>query len=140
MSESYFNTTNFKTNNTLKKCERLYLENDISTLFKEGKRLNFDGLLILYRFTDGDTPSVLITVPKRVQPKANKRVHSKRIIRESYRKHKHILIDVLRENNCNIHFAIIVRNANRLDYLETESKIILTLQRLSEIVIKENKI
>ncbi|MEA1873644.1 MAG: ribonuclease P protein component [Bacteroidota bacterium] len=136
MNEGRFTDTNLTDKNRLTKNERLHLKTDIDSLFRKGKWFTQDEFAIIYRFVDGNMPALFISIPKKHQHKAWQRVKSRRMIREAYRKNKHLLIEALDKSNINIHFAIICKSRNPLKYQPTESKIILTLQRLTEIILK----
>ncbi|MDA3910000.1 MAG: ribonuclease P protein component [Bacteroidales bacterium] len=136
MNEGRLTNTGLLGKNRLTKNERLHLKSDIDSLFKTGKWFTQDEFAIVYRFTEGDIPAIFISIPKKHQHKAWQRVQSRRMIREAYRKNKHILINALDKSNVNIHFAIICKSRNALEYQPTKSKIILTLQRLTEIISK----
>lgn len=120
----------------LSKEERLHFNSDIDTLFKQGTWFSQDEFSIIFRVIDGNMPSAMFAVPKKFQHKAWQRVKSRRVMRELYRKNKHILYDVAKKSDKTIHFAIICRNTEALEYHQTESKIILTLQRLSDKLSK----
>jgi ribonuclease P protein component len=136
MNEGRLTNTDVSGKNRLTKTERLHLKSDIDNLFKNGKWITQDDFIIVYQFVEGDTPAIFISIPKKHQHKAWQRVQSRRMIREAYRKNKQILIKALENSNLTIHFAIICKSRNALEYQPTESKIILTLQRLTEIISK----
>jgi ribonuclease P protein component len=75
---------------------------------------------------------VMFSAPKKKFKKAVTRNRLKRLMRESYRKNKHLLYDFLEEKNKNIHLSIVFTGSADISYAETEGKIILTLQRLIE--------
>jgi len=136
MNEGRFTDANLTGKNRLSKNERLHLKTDIDSLFREGKWFSQDEFAIIYRFVEGNIPAFFISIPKKYQHKAWQRVKSRRMIREAYRKNKNILINALNNSGVNIHFAIICKSRNPLEYQPTESKIILTLQRLTKIISK----
>jgi ribonuclease P protein component len=136
MNEGDLINTKESGRNRLTKNERLHLTSDIDSLFKTGKWFTQDDFVIVYQFVKGDIPALFISIPKKHQHKAWQRVQSRRMIREAYRKNKQILIKALENSNLTIHFAIICKSRNALEYQPTESKIILTLQRLTEIISK----
>lgn len=140
MNEGCLIDTNLSGNNRLTKSERLQLKTDIDSLFHEGKWFTIDEFAVVYRLIKGDKPAIFISIPKKHQHKAWQRVKSRRMIREAYRKNKHILIEALNKSDYNLHFGIVCKSRKALEYQPTESKIILTLQRLSEVISKTNSI
>lgn len=79
--------------NDFPKTERLCTYHSIQALFKEGKSIKKYPLKLIYLPLDKAlTPSqVLISVPKKKLKRAVDRNRIKRLIRESYRKEKHLL-------------------------------------------------
>ena len=71
-----------------------------------------------------------ISVPKRRLKRAPDRNRIKRLVRESYRKHKSIHYQFLETNGRQLAVMLIYMGGKDLDYAECEAKIILTLQRL----------
>jgi ribonuclease P protein component len=74
-----------------RKNERLSRKNMIKELFNRGSSFYMRPLRVKYRPGDGDVHQVVISVPKRIFKLAVSRNYVKRLIRESYRRHKHIL-------------------------------------------------
>ncbi len=136
MNEGRLVNASLNDRNRLTKGERLHLKLDVDRLFKEGKWFTQDDFAVIYRLSKGELPTIFISIPKKHQHKAWQRVQSRRMIREAYRKNKHILIDALKQSNYSLHFAVICKNRTALKYQPTESKIILTLQRLTEVIPK----
>ena len=79
--------------NDFPKTERLCNYHNIQALFKEGKSIKKYPLKLIYLPLDKAlTPTqVLISVPKKKLKRAVDRNRIKRLIRESYRKEKHLL-------------------------------------------------
>ncbi len=83
---------------TLQKQERLKSKKAIQYLFLEGKRINQFPLQFLYVPYDNEEFPMLqvgFSVPKRKIPLAVHRNRIKRLLREVYRKNKHLLINEL---------------------------------------------
>ncbi len=121
---------------SLHKSERLHLKSDIDKLFQEGSWFSLENISVVYRKVPGNMPAIFIAVPKKHQRKAYQRVTSRRMIREAYRKNKQILIKTINDCGQNIHFAVVCKSKEALSYQQAESKIILTLQRLSKELLK----
>lgn len=123
---------------TFKKSERLYLNSSIENLFKKGDAIKIKPYKIIYKKNNlkNGLNRVLITVPKKVQPQAAKRNKIKRLIKEAYRKNKYILLSKEISTKQGLDIAIIYLSSDIPDYEETESKIILTLQRLINLTSK----
>jgi ribonuclease P protein component len=98
-------------NNRLTKQERLYKKKEIGFLFDNGKSSFSYPYKIKWYETDipqnGIPVQILISVSKRSFKKAVSRNNIKRLIKEAYRTQKSILWEVLKDNNTQIHIAII---------------------------------
>jgi len=87
-------------NATFPKSERLCSKTEIEELFANGEARRSGGFTAKFlRVHVGAThasplPKLLISVPKRFQKHAVDRNRTKRLIREVYRKHKHLLARV----------------------------------------------
>lgn len=73
---------------------------------------------------------IVIVVPKRLFKKAVDRNALKRIIRESYRLNKEILLKYLARNNYHISLFLIYTDKNKADFQFIEPKIKVLLQQL----------
>jgi ribonuclease P protein component len=120
------------------KSERLSHKKNIETLFQTGNWLSFEEFSLVYKLIPEKEISILISVPKKYQAHAVDRNHSKRVIREVYRKNKEILYPSLEKYAGGLQFAIICKTKKPLEYNTAELKIILTLQQLSVAISKMN--
>jgi ribonuclease P protein component len=121
---------------TFKKEERLCAKKTIDFLFKNGKPMFSYPFNVKWHYNDLTTTfpaQVLIVVSKRNFKKAKDRNRIKRIIREAYRLHKHILYQYLNDKNKKIVLTLIYTEKEILNYHFVEDKIILTLQRLIKL-------
>ncbi|MFO7789441.1 MAG: ribonuclease P protein component [Bacteroidales bacterium] len=138
MSNTY--SENIIANNRFSHSDRLNKKKDIERLFKDSKTFRTPKLRVQYKFSDDSSNSspceLLISVPKRKHPKAVKRNKIKRLIREAWRKHKSGLYQALQKKNIHLQVAIIFFSDEIPDYSEIESKIILTLQHLTNTSLK----
>ena len=84
-----------KGNLALGKEERVTGRTLVESLFKggESRSMSYYPLRVVYRLVDRDEAPVriLVSVPKKCFKRAVKRNRVKRQVRESYRKHKHLL-------------------------------------------------
>ena len=82
---------------TLTKAERLSSKIIIDKLFSTGKAFNHAPFKVVWLQTTEDSvpAQILISVPKRLFKRAVDRNRLKRLIREGYRKNKHLLYDQL---------------------------------------------
>lgn len=122
--------------NTFTKEERLCSRQLIDSLFTgEGvKKISDFPLLLIYREVTPETSEVpvqvMFSVSKRKIKLAVKRNLLKRRLRESYRKHKHKLIDTITVNNKHVLVSIIYLEKKPQPYNVIEKKIIVLLNRL----------
>jgi ribonuclease P protein component len=115
--------------NTFKKDEKLCLKSEIDTLFREGKRIHAQSIVLVYKFhiaTEDTLFKVLTVVPKRQVRKATKRNRLKRRMREMYRLNKHILYKHPNLQGKELHIALLYNTNALLSYNEIE-KILLQL-------------
>ena len=119
---------------TFKKEERLTSKKVFELLFNSGKSFTTSPFRLVWVETKptGSFPAQLgISVPKRSFAKAVDRNTLKRRIRESYRKNKQMLYEVLRKKNHTIALMIIYIAKEEFPYQEIEKKMIVSLQKLA---------
>jgi ribonuclease P protein component len=90
-----------KIRHTLCKQERLTRRILIEELQQEGKSIKTPALILVYRLTElpVDFPAqVMVTASKRLFKRAHDRNRIKRLMREAYRKQKHIVYSSLRQH------------------------------------------
>jgi ribonuclease P protein component len=81
----------------------------------------------------------MVAVSKKKIKKAVDRNTVKRRTKEAYRKNKQVFYAWLSNNNIQVAFTITWLPAEVLPYNEIENKIILSLQRLTEVIQKQKK-
>jgi ribonuclease P protein component len=120
---------------TFKKEERLSKKILISKLFDEGKKI----YMYPFRVTILNSPvpspypvQLLISVPRSLFKKATDRNRIKRLIREGYRKNKHLLYESLEERHEQMMICLQYTPKEILSYQFIREKIIVLLQRLKE--------
>jgi ribonuclease P protein component len=122
---------------TFTKAERLCSRVLIDKLVKEGSSFSFPPFRITWmEITQAEADvQVMISAPKRIYKRAVDRNRVKRLIREAYRRNKHILIDSLDGKKLAL---IIVYTAKTIeDYHFVEEKITALMQRLTIQIAKK---
>ncbi|GAA6764616.1 ribonuclease P protein component [Flavobacterium johnsoniae] len=123
-------------NFTYPKNERLKSKTTIGLLFSEGKSVSKYPLRLVYRQAEeayqGNT-KVGVSVSKKYFKKAVDRNYFKRVLRETYRLNKHLLLDNLDKPYS---FMIFYQSKDRLSYEEINTK---TIQLFEKFVLQINK-
>lgn len=120
---------------TFGKDERLSSRKWIETTASEGKSFLIHPFKTVWLETKLETVfpvQVLISVPKKKFACAVDRNRVKRLMREAWRKNKHLLYAALDKNKKQFSVMLIYIASELPDYKTTEEKIILILQRLSK--------
>lgn len=118
---------------TFKKEERLTGKKTFDLLFNSGKSLIVSPLRLVWveiKSTGSFPVQLGISVPKKSFAKAVDRNTIKRKIRESYRKNKRSLYELLQKKNLHIALMMIYIAKEKLPYQEIEKKMIVSLQKL----------
>ncbi|MFP4663090.1 MAG: ribonuclease P protein component [Bacteroidales bacterium] len=138
------NKGNTSKENDFPKSGRLYLKDETEDLFRNGKKFYVKPLKIQYTFVLADIAesrsAIMISVPKKYHHSAVKRNHIKRLIREAWRTHNAELEAKLVRQKKKLNLAVIYLSGDIPDYSEIESKIILTLQRLTDLLSNEQSL
>lgn len=116
---------------TFKKNERLCSATETDRLFREGKVLFRHPLKLIWLPAAWEGPpvvKVIISVPKRSFRHAVSRNRIRRIIRECYRKNKHILSEGLGDQKCTL--GLVFAGKEIPQYIKLEPIIIQLFQRL----------
>ena len=126
---------------TLGKEEKLKHRKLIELLFKEGLRINSNGIQLVYLKVEhkGEFPiKVGFSVPKRIMKLAVDRNKLKRRMREVYRKNKHLFYNNLSEQYI---FMFIYTAKDELKHFEIEELLLrLQLKFFNKIQKNEKKI
>ena len=119
---------------TYPKTEKLKSRNAIDALFSKGTSVSKYPLRLVYLpevFADDSKIKIGISVSKKYFKPAVDRNYYKRLLRESYRLNKHLLIENLDQPYT---FMLLYQSKDRLDFAEVNVKTILLFEKfLAEI-------
>lgn len=122
--------------NTFKKTARLHSKLLINKLFADGNSFflhPFRVTFILDERCEGPPVQVLISASKRKHKSAVDRNRIKRLVREAYRKNKHIVWDYFKDKpNNQLLISVIYTAKSIVPNIEIERKLILVLHSLIE--------
>ena len=111
--------------NTLNKQQRLCGELKVANLFRQGANIIAYPLRICYLYTTGEPAAVMmVSVPKKLIHRANKRNLLKRRIREAYRTHQDLLPDTATDDKGQLQLAFIYISNEVATYRQIEKAII----------------
>lgn len=119
--------------NTFRKSEKICNQNQIDSLFKDGKSFKSGLFRLLFVETEipGQSPvQVLIAVPKKNLRHAVDRNCMKRLIREAYRLNKHKIQDKYSKAGKHLDIAVIFMGKQCVSQAETITAINVLLDRL----------
>jgi ribonuclease P protein component len=118
---------------TYPKHEKLKSKTTIDLLFSEGNSVSKFPLRLVYVENTEENAELIkmgVSVSKKYFKKAVDRNYYKRVLRETYRLNKHLLIDSLQKPYA---FMLFYQTKERLSYQEIEEKTIQLFQKFSEI-------
>jgi ribonuclease P protein component len=117
---------------TYPKKEKLKSKTTIDLLFSEGNSVSKFPLRLVYVENKEENAELIkmgVSVSKKYFKKAVDRNYFKRVLRETYRLNKHILIDHLEKPYA---FMFFYQSKERLSYQEIEQKTIQLFQKFNE--------
>ncbi|SHL71466.1 ribonuclease P protein component [Flavobacterium chilense] len=123
-------------NFTYPKNERLKSKTTIGLLFSEGKSVSKYPLRLVYRQAEDDAEEKIkigVSVSKKYFKKAVDRNYFKRVLRETYRLNKHLLLDNIQEPYSIMFFY---QTKDKLSYQEINTK---TIQLFEKFLQQVNK-
>ena len=123
-------------NFTYPKNEKLKSKITIGLLFTEGKSVSKYPLRLVYKagsFSEGEKIKMGVSVSKKNFKKAVDRNYFKRVLRETYRLNKHLLIDNLDQSYS---FMFFYQTKDRLSYEEINTK---TIQLFEKFIAQNIK-
>lgn len=130
-------------NFTYPKNERLKSKTKIGFLFSEGKSVSKYPLRLVYRLEEANQEEKIkigVSVSKKYFKKAVDRNYFKRVLRETYRLNKHLLLENLEQSYSIMFFY---QTKDRLSYQEINTKTVQLfekfLQQINKITDSENK-
>ena len=118
---------------TYPKNEKLKRKATIDLLFSNGNSVSKFPLRLVYVENTEENAEIIkmgVSVSKKYFKKAVDRNYYKRVLRETYRLNKHLLIDSLQKPYA---FMFFYQTKERLSYQEIEEKTIQLFQKFSEI-------
>ena len=118
---------------TYPKKEKLKSKTTIDVLFSEGNSVSKFPLRLVYvenKEPNAELMKMGVSVSKKYFKKAVDRNYFKRVLRETYRLNKHLLIDNLEKPYA---FMFFYQTKERLSYQEIEEKTIQLFQKFNEI-------
>jgi len=118
---------------TYPKNEKLKSKTTIDLLFSDGNSVSKFPLRLVYVENSEENAELIkmgVSVSKKYFKKAVDRNYYKRVLRETYRLNKHLLIDSLQKPYA---FMLFYQTKERLSYQEIEEKTIQLFQKFSEI-------
>ncbi|MFG4000666.1 ribonuclease P protein component [Flavobacterium aquidurense] len=123
-------------NFTYPKNERLKSKTTIDLLFSDGKSVSKYPLRLVYRQAEVDAAEKIkmgVSVSKKYFKKAVDRNYFKRVLRETYRLNKHLLLDNIQQPYAIMFFY---QTKNKLSYEEINTK---TIQLFEKFLLQVNK-
>ena len=124
---------------TYPKTEKLKSKNTINSLFSEGKSVSKYPLRLVYvpeNLTDGEKIKMGVSVSKRNFKKAVDRNYFKRVLRETYRLNKHILLDGTDQTYA---FMFFYQTKERLNYETINTKTVQLFEKfLAQINVEKS--
>jgi ribonuclease P protein component len=124
-------------NFTYPKNERLKSKTTIDLLFSDGKSVSKYPLRLVYRQAEEDSAEKIkmgVSVSKKYFKKAVDRNYFKRVLRETYRLNKHLLLDNIQQPYSIMFFY---QTKDKLSYDEINTK---TIQLFEKFLSQVNKI
>jgi ribonuclease P protein component len=131
-----YNFVFYKMNFTYPKTEKLKSKITIGLLFTEGKSVSKYPLRLVYNtgtFGEGEKIKIGVSVSKKYFKKAVDRNYFKRVLRETYRLNKHLLIDNLDQPYS---IMLFYQSKDRLSYEEINTK---TIQLFEKFILQLKK-
>lgn len=123
-------------NFTYPKNEKLKSKISIGLLFTEGKSVSKYPLRLVYHCSsdnEGEKIKMGVSVSKKNFKKAVDRNYFKRVLRETYRLNKHLLLDAIDKPHC---FMLFYQTKDRLSYEEINTK---TIQLFEKFIAQTTK-
>jgi len=123
--------------NTYPKSEKLKSRTTIDTMFRGGKSVSKFPLRLVYKkevLEEGQKLKIGVSVSKKYFKKAVDRNYFKRVLRETYRLNKSLLIDSLDESYA---FMLLYQTKERLSYEEINQKTVQLFEKFHLLIKSE---
>ena len=122
---------------TFSKSERLASKKIIEKLFINGHRIHLNSFMLIWCRKPNSNPriEILISVPKKKIIKSIDRNYIKRIIRESYRKNKEQIYNLITDN---IHIALVYNKKDLIEFNNIEIELLAIFEMLSKKLNENN--
>ncbi len=124
----------------LSKIERLKSRKQISNLFSKNQHVfsyPFKYIFTAIKPIDQAPVKILISVSKRTFKHAVDRNRMKRLIREAYRKNKHLVYDEIQDRDSQLLLGVIFVGKELMEYADIEKSMIKGLNKLKDALAKE---
>ena len=126
---------------TFRKSERLSSRKVIQELSLNGKNIRIHPIRLLWLslvLNQNVFAQVAFSVPKRNFKNATDRNRIKRRMREAYRKNKSLIYPLISQKKKQFALLFVYSGKEIVTYMETEEKLIATLNRFAEVIQKNN--
>ena len=120
--------------NTYPKSEKLKSRNTIDILFSEGKSVSKYPLRLVYTPLESEQEAKIkmgVSVSKKYFKKAVDRNYFKRVLRETYRLNKNMLLDTIDKPYA---FMFLYQTKERLSYPEIEEKTVQLFEKFADSI------
>ncbi len=118
---------------TFTKKEKLCKQNDFTLLFTKGKSINHNSLKIYFLFFPSDIPEIKVafSVSSKKIKRAVERNYIKRLFRETYRKNKQLLHEILTTHS--IFITFVYTTNEKITYQQLEKEMIIVLKKIRDL-------
>ncbi len=126
---------------SLCKDERLCRKKIIEAVFKEGQSIKTQSLVLVFHYTQLPCTypaQVMFTASKKLYKKAHDRNRIKRLLREAYRKQKHIVYNSLKDQDKQVALLFIFTGKQLPNYPYVHGKVLEVLKKFTASKTQRN--